>query len=342
MISAVPEGTLTKAPDLGDVRAEFQEMLTGCGVYELSWRGKVALTGSDRVRWLNGIVTNNIRDLSTGRAAYAFVLNPQGRILGDLYAYARADSLVIDTDAAQLPKILELFDHYIIMDDVEVSDSTGKMSAIGVKGPHAWAKLQASGIDFPELQPLSFADVSWRNIPITVIRGDGPMVASYEVWASPEYIGLIGDALEKSGAKPVGTTALNYLRIAEGIPRYGQDIRERDLPQETEQERALHFTKGCYIGQEIVERIRSRGAVHRKFSGFIVDGELPAPEMKIQLDGKEVGEITSSAALPVASGQYPVALGYVRREVGALGKQIEIENTKLTISHLPFTEVFKH
>ncbi len=342
MISTPLQDGLTAAADFGDVRAEFQELLTGCGVCELRWRGKAMLTGSDRVRWLNGIITNNIRDLLPGHGVYAFLLSPQGRILGDLYAYARADSLVIDTDAAQLPKILELFDHYIIMDDVEVSDSTGKIGAIGLKGPTSRATMQAAGIDFSELQPLSFADVAWRDIPLTVIRGDGPSVASHEIWAAPESIGSVKDAMEKSGGRPVGTTALNYLRIAEGIPQYGQDIRERDLPQETEQERSLHFTKGCYIGQEIVERIRSRGAVHRKFTGFTVDGALPAPGMKIQIGGKEVGEITSSAALPIASGQYPIALGYIRREVGTPRKQIELESAKLTIAHLPFTEVFKH
>jgi folate-binding protein YgfZ len=342
MISTPLQDGLTATADFGDVRAEFQGLLTGCGLFELSWRAKATLTGSDRVRWLNGIITNNIRDLSPGHGVYAFLLNPQGRILGDLYAYARAGSLVIDTDAAQLPKILELFDHYIIMDDVEARDSTGNISGIGLKGPTARVTLEAARIDFPELQPLSFADVTWRDIPLTLIRGDGPSVASYEILASPENIGAIREALEKSGAKPVGTTALNYVRIAEGIPQYGQDIRERDLPQETEQERALHFTKGCYIGQEIVERIRSRGNVHRKFTGFIVEGVLPAPGMKIQIDGKEVGEITSSASLPVADGQYPVALGYIRREVGPPGKQIEVENTKLTIAHLPFREVFKH
>ena len=342
MTSTALQDGLTATADSGDVRAEFQELLTGCGIHELNWRRKATLTGSDRVRWLNGIITNNIRDLSPGQGVYAFLLNPQGRILGDLNAYARAESLVIDTDAAQLPKILELFDHYIIMDDVEVRESTGNIGAIGLKGPSARAALQAAGIDFPELQPLSFVDVSWRNIPLTVIRADGPSVASYEIWTTPESIGSIREALEKSGAKPVGTTALNYVRIAEGIPQYGQDIRERDLPQETEQERALHFIKGCYIGQEIVERIRSRGAVHRKFTGFKVDGALPAPGMKIQIDAKEVGEITSSTALPIANGQYPVALGYIRREVGTPGKQIELETTKLTIANLPFTEVFKH
>jgi aminomethyltransferase len=342
MISTPLQDGLTATADFEDVRAELHEILTGCGVYELGGRAKATLTGSDRVRWLNGIITNNIRDLSPGHGVYAFLLNPQGRILGDLYAYASAESLVIDTDATQLPKIRELFDHYIIMDDVEVSDSTRKISAIGVKGPNARATMQAAGIDLPDLSPLSFADITWKSIPVTVIRGDGPSIESYEVWASPENVGAIRDELKKSGARPVGTTALNYLRIAEGIPQYGQDIRERDLPQETEQERALHFTKGCYIGQEIVERIRSRGAVHRKFTGFLVDGALPVPGMKIQIDGKEVGEVTSSASLPIANGPFPVALGYIRREVGTPGKQIELENTKLTIAHLPFMEVFKH
>src|SRR5580704_6599306 len=98
MISTAPEGTLATTADFGDVRAEFQELLTGCGVCELSWRGKAALTGSDRVRWLNGIITNNIRDLSPGHGVYAFLLNPQGRILGDLYAYNQGNSLLVDTE----------------------------------------------------------------------------------------------------------------------------------------------------------------------------------------------------------------------------------------------------
>jgi folate-binding protein YgfZ len=352
MISTSPQDKLIPArreeyvgpvasADFGDPRAEFHELLTGCGVYELSWRAKATLTGSDRVRWLNGIVTNNIRDLSAGNGAYAFLLNPQGRILGDLYAYVRVDSLLIDTDVSQFQKVLGLFDHYIIMDDVEVSDSTRKIGSIGVKGPESRQVLHAAGLDFPELQPLNFVDITWRNIALTVVRSDGPIVESYEMWASPETAHSVRHALEKSGARPVGTTALNCLRIAEGIPQYGQDIRERDLPQETQQQHALHFTKGCYIGQEIVERIRSRGNVHRTFTGFTVEGPLPPQGTKIQIDGKDIGEITSSASLPVAGGEYPVALGYIRREVGTPGKLIELENMKLTITNLPFAEVFK-
>ena len=146
----------------------------------------------------------------------------------------------------------------------------------------------------------------------------------------------------KKGAKAVSPGTLELLRIASGIPRYGQDIRERDLPQETEQERALTFTKGCYIGQEIVERIRSRGAVHRKFTGFLVDGVLPASETKIQSDGKEVGEITSAASLPLSSGQQLVAMGYIRRQSVQPGKPLEAGGATLSIADIPFAEVFKN
>jgi aminomethyltransferase len=136
----------------------------------------------------------------------------------------------------------------------------------------------------------------------------------------------------------VGSTAVELLRIASGIPRYGADIRERDLPQETEQERALSFVKGCYVGQEIVERIRSRGQVRRKFTGFDIHGPLPALGAKIQADGKDVGEITSAASLPGTNGDRPVALGYIRREAGTPGKVLDAGGSEALVARLPFAE----
>ena len=135
----------------------------------------------------------------------------------------------------------------------------------------------------------------------------------------------------------MGSHALELFRIARGIPRYGQDIRERDLPQETEQQRALNFNKGCYVGQEIVERIRSRGSIHRTFTRFRVEGAVPAPGTRIEADGKEVGEITSSAALPSASGDDAVALGYIRREM--LKQDLQAGGTRLFPSPLPFADL---
>jgi folate-binding protein YgfZ len=329
------------AADFSNLRSEFEAVLSGCGVCDLSVRAKITLTGGDRVRWLNGMVTNNVRDLPVGRGLYAFLLNPQGHILGDMYAYNRGNSLLVDTDQSQLEKLLATFDHYIIMDDVEVANLSGKLTAIGIAGPKARDVLRAAGFEISELEPLQFADVTWQNVAVTVVRADNTSVESYELWLSPDRMVLLHNALTNSGATPVGPAALELTRIAAGIPRYGQDIRERDLPQETEQQRALHFSKGCYIGQEIVERIRSRGNVHRKFTGFEVQGPLPAVGAKIQSDGKDVGEITSAASLPLATGGRAVALGYIRREIATPGKQVQADSTQLLIATLPFLEVFR-
>jgi len=337
--SVVHDDAVRSASDLGSLRSEFAELLSGCGLLDLSSRAKIALTGSDRVRWLNGMVTNNIRDMAVGRGVYAFLLNPQGHILGDMYAYNRGDSLMLDSDQSELEKLLAIFDRYIIMDEVEVSNVSDRVQALGIAGPKASQVLRSAGFDLTPLQSLQLADVTWQNAAVTVVRGDHPGVDWYELWTAPEYVSTLRLALAQAGAKPVSAAAQELLRIAAGIPRYGQDIRERDLPQETSQERSLHFSKGCYVGQEIVERIRSRGAVHRKFAGFEVMGPLPAPGAKIQADGKDVGEITSATSLPVKDGERRVAIGYIRREF-ASGKQAQAEATQLTVTNLPFAGIF--
>ena len=146
------------AADFGDSRAEFQALLSGCGLYDLSWRSKIAVTGGDRVRWMNGMTTNNVRDLAPGHGVYAFLLNAQGRIQADLYVFHRGDSLLVDTERAQRDKTLELFDRYIIADDVELADISDKLTAIGLTGPQSRPVLERAGITVPELAHLQFAD----------------------------------------------------------------------------------------------------------------------------------------------------------------------------------------
>jgi folate-binding protein YgfZ len=327
----------TTAPDFGDARAEFQTLLSGCGLYDLSWRAKIVVTGGDRVRWLNGMATNNVRDLAPGHGVYAFLLNAQGRIQADLYAFQRGDSLLVDMERGQREKVLQLFDRYIIADDVEIADISDKLTALGLTGPESRNVLERAGITVPDLAHLQFADVigqhAWQQKTITLLRSGEEARESWQVWIAPEHTSELWSALLKAGARPTGTTALNLFRISRGIPQFGEDIRERDLPQETGQTRALNFTKGCYLGQEIVERIRSRGAVHRQFTAFAVEGTLPEPGAKIVADEKEVGEITSSAILPLPGGDRPVALGYLRRE--AAGKDLRAGTAKLKPALLP-------
>jgi folate-binding protein YgfZ len=333
----------TTAALFSDPQAEFGSLRSGCGVYDLGFRAKISLTGEDRVRWLNGMVTNNIRDLAAGHGLYAFLLNPQGRILADLYAYNRGESIVVDTDRSQAEKILATFNHYIIMDDVEVANLGEQLTALGIAGPKSREVLLASGIEIPETQPLQVFDAkctcNCECLDCTVVRGEDAGHESYELWLAPSIVKKTWDTLIAHGAAPVGLEALELQRIVSGIPLYGVDIRERDLPQETEQARALNFNKGCYVGQEIVERIRSRGAVHRKFVAFLADGaiQIGAGE-KIVVAEKEVGEVTSAARLRFASGEKTVALGYIRREVGAPGREVSIGTSKATVIQLPVEE----
>jgi aminomethyltransferase len=330
--AGAPAATLP-ALDFGDVRGEFRALLSGCGVYDLSWRAKIALTGGDRVRWLNGMISNNVRDLAPGHGVYSFLLNAQGRIQADLYAFNRGESVLVDTERTQRDRVWQLFDHYIIADDVEMADVSDKISALGLTGPESRAVLERAGILVPELAYLQLADVQWQLTALTVLRAGEEARESWQVWIAPEHVNALRDALVKAGAKPTGSSALNLFRIWRGIPQLGQDIRDRDLPQETGQTRALNFTKGCYLGQEIVERIRSQGGVHRQFTVFAVEGPLPEPGSKIQADGKAVGEITSSAILPLPSGDRGTALGYLRRE--AAGKELHAGETKVAPTQIP-------
>jgi len=250
----------------------------------------------------------------------------------------------VETDRSQVEKILATFDHYIIMDDVVVTNLSDQLTAIGVSGPKSRAVLQAAGVEFPEMQPLqSFTmqcDCECGCLECTVVRGEGALRDSYEIWLAPAHVKQLWDVLLKAGAAPVGSEVMEMRRIMAGMPVYGVDIRERDLPQETEQMRALNFNKGCYVGQEIVERIRSRGSVHRKFTGFAsqTSGQI-APGAKVIVDGKEVGEVTSATSLRVEGSERTIALGYIRREVGLPGREVAIAGAAGTVIQLPLESV---
>ena len=191
---------------------------SGCGVYDLGFRARISLTGGDRVRWMNGMVTNNIRDLAAGHGVYAFLLNPQGRILGDMNVYNQGETLMVETDRSQVEKIIATFDHYIIMDDVEVADISEKWTALGLAGPKSRAMLNAAGIEVPEMQPLQMITPRCKCdcgcVECTVVRGEDAQHESYEIWLAPKDVYKTWQALIAAGATPVGSEALEMQRIA--------------------------------------------------------------------------------------------------------------------------------
>src|SRR5271156_1266617 len=188
--TALPKATAGERSGAG-TRAEFQSLLSGCGLYDLSYRARIAITGGDRIRWLNGMVTNNVRDLAPNHGVYGFLLNAQGRIQGDLYAYNLGDSLMVDTEGTQRERILAHFDKYIIADDVEVADVSPTLTSIGVAGSRARAVLDAAGIHFPDRAPLELCspkcDCACGCLQCTLVRDEdfaGPSYIgpSYEIW----------------------------------------------------------------------------------------------------------------------------------------------------------------
>jgi folate-binding protein YgfZ len=322
------------ALDFGDPVRELEALRSGCGVFDLGCRAKITVTGKDRVRWLHNMVTNSVRDLAPNHGAYNFVLNAQGRILGDLYIYNRGEFLQLDTDRAQVEPLLTAMKRFIIMDKVEMNVA-GELSATGICGLKAPEVLAAAGIDAGGLEPLEIREQTLAGLSVGLVRGPEQKPGWYEAWIESARAHELWEKLLRAGAQPVGTQALEWWRVVHGIPHYGQDIRDRDLPQETEQVQALNFNKGCYIGQEIVERIRSRGQVHRKFTGFEFE-EGPLAPGKYESEGRVLAEITSVARVPDAMGDRNLGLGYVRREAAAAGAQLDLAGRKARTVDLPF------
>lgn len=316
---------------------ELDALRSGCAVFELNWRALIAVTGKDRVRWLHNMVTNNVRDLPLNRGAYNFVLNAQGRILADLYVINRGESLLLETDRAQVETLLATLRRFIIMDKVELTDLANQFTAVGIGGPKAAEKLRSAGIEVSGLHPLEIQEHTIAGAAVQVIRGADQKSDWFELWTDAAHAGSLAASLTGAGAHPVGAEALETWRVLRGIPQYGKDIRDRDLPQETGQVHALNFNKGCYIGQEIVERIRSRGQVHRKFTGFEFSEGASVPG-RFEAGGRAFAEVTSVVRMPSMAGEREVGLGYVRVDAVPDNRMLDLNGVKAKLVDLPFPE----
>jgi folate-binding protein YgfZ len=314
---------MTPTPQSETLAAQLTALLTGAAIHPLTETGWIRVTGEDRVRWLNGMATNTIQDLQPGQGNYNFFLTAQGRIQGDATIFAEPDALLLETSAAHLPSLIAHLDHFIIMDDVELATLENRAGLLLV-GKNAAALLAAIDITTEPPDPLALAHVAWHLASIDLIHAYSPLVPRYELWSDPTTIAQLTEALTTAGAITTDSESLEALRVLERTPRYGTDIRNsdtaKDLPQETAYQgtksRALHFSKGCYLGQEIVERINSRGNVHRTFTAFQLEGTLPPAGTHLEAEGKQVGELTTVATimLPTAIELTQQALGYIRRE----------------------------
>lgn len=298
---------------------EFAAVATNAAIYDLGYKAYLHITGGDRIRWANGMVTNTIKDLAEGHWNYSFILNAQGRIQGDANLYRSADSLTLQTDRSQISRLFSHLDHFIIMDDVELQPLDASRTTIGIAGPGAAEILASMGAAVPE--EGAFTTAALNGTEVTLVRAHSPVAPRFEIWLPAGALATTWDALRAGGAVPCGIETIEPLRIAEATPLFGVDIQDRHLAQETVQTRALNFNKGCYLGQEIVERIRSRATVHRTLRQFSVGNAPPAMEpgqtIEINAEGSErnpVGELTSLAHYHQPAFTGALALGFIRTE----------------------------
>jgi folate-binding protein YgfZ len=302
-------------------------------IFPLDNRAFLRITGSDATRWLNGMVTNNIKDLAPGEGNYNFLLNNQGRIQADCTIYrehgwpTKGDPrFLLETDASQMEAIEQHLDKFIIMDDVELSrtlflhgeslspDTLRGFALVGPKAGELFGKVMCDSfdefllLDLPKPNSFELGTHAGKTPSFVLTPPDRPNIV--EIWSSTLDLDRAHSEFQELGAQELSPQTIDALRILESRPKFGQDIRDKDLPQETAQNHALHFSKGCYLGQEIVERIHSRGQVHRTFTQFELTGDMPTLPAPLEANGKPAGELTSAALI---HGKL-IALGYIRRE----------------------------
>jgi glycine cleavage system T protein len=325
----------------GDPVTEHCAVRRSMGLFDLSFRARFAAAGADHVTFLHNMLSNDVKGLAPGQGTYATLLDVKGHILADLRVYRDPDGIVLETDADLLAKALQTLERYIIMDDVVLRPLD--VFSIALQGPRSPAMLEKIiEARLPKLE-REYDHAEARLVDgtgVRVVKASSTGEEGYEVWTDAAMLPRLWEAAclasSEFEALPCGTEALETLRIEAGVPRYGTELNEDTLPLEAGLLNALSFTKGCYIGQEVVERTRSRGHVNWILSGLFIQTDMAPPAgEKLYLEGKEVGEITSSCISPTLGKT--IALGYVRREASDPGKQLALgSGARVEVTGLPF------
>jgi folate-binding protein YgfZ len=326
--------------DVGDWLAEYRAARETVVLIDKNYRMYLRFTGPDRVRYLNAILTNNVKDLAVGNGIVSLFLNPQGRIQAEVETYATPDGLFCVSHAMIREALVPALDKFIIMDDVTLTDETETFGTVGLEGPHAAGIVKKlTSIDLATLGELSFQQTSVDGISCGLTKRSPGGVAGAEFLATrgdlPQLWQNLCEAVETAGGRAVGYQALNALRLEQGTPWFGYDFGDKQIPHEAGLEHShISYTKGCYTGQEIVERVRSRGQVNRVrvLLKFDTNGP-PAAGTTLMADGKEVGHVTSTAFSPAL--QSVIGMAYVRRENSAVGSDLSCGGVRATVTTSP-------
>jgi folate-binding protein YgfZ len=318
----------------GDTAGENTALRQNAAVLDLSFRSRICLTGADRVRFLHGQVTNDVKRLRVGEGCYAALTTAKGKMESDLNIYCLQDELLLDFEPGLAERISQRLEKFIVADDVQVVDVVPHYGLLSVQGPKAEAVVRALEIssEIPA-KPLQSAKVSEAMVgEIYLVNQPRVALAGYDLFVPINSLGAVADKLiaaaKSVGGRATGWDALEIARVEAGIPRFGVDMHETNIPLECGIEaRAVSYSKGCYIGQEVINRIHSIGHVNRELRGLRLEGDLksqPAKGEKLFHEAREVGYITSAVKSPALDAY--VALGYVRREHNQVGAELVLNS----------------
>ena len=314
----------------GDWLAEYTALHESAAVLDLSFRSRICLLGADRQKFLNGQVTNNVKDLKTGEGCYAAIISAKGKMQSDLNIFCLENELLLDFEPGLASFVSERLEKFIIADDVQIVDVAPHYGLLSVQGPKAAQLITGLQLNFsiPE-KPLNFSSVKNETLGEIYLMSQ-PRVGGngFDLFVPTNSLGAVTDKLiasaKKNGGRAAGWQALETARIEAGIPRFGADMNETNLPPEAGiDSRAISYSKGCYIGQEVIARIRTYGQVAKALRGLrLADDlkQLPVKGDKLFLGEKDVGYITSAIASPKLKCN--LALGYVRREANKIGTEL--------------------
>jgi aminomethyltransferase len=326
--------------DFGDWQREYWFAHKSVALIDKNYRCYLSFTGPDRVRYLNAILTNNIKDLPPAHGNVSLLLNPQGRILAEIETCALPESLFCVSYAMVRERLIETIEKFIIMDDVTLTDDTQRFGTLALEGPAAAAIVSAlTGVDLHSMAELAGQNALAGTIPCTIVRRSPGKLAGAEFLMERTHLAALWRTLQEkakaAAGGPIGYTALSALRLEQGVPWFSYDFGENQIPHEAALENShISYTKGCYTGQEIVERVRSRGQVNRRRVGLRFAGEaVPGPGEVLTSDGKEAGHVTRAAFSPALSSA--IGMGYVRKENNSPGSKLEWRGGTATVTNFP-------
>ncbi|HEU6449084.1 MAG TPA: glycine cleavage T C-terminal barrel domain-containing protein [Verrucomicrobiae bacterium] len=315
--------------DCGDYIAEYDALRESAGVLDLSSRSRLCLVGNDRARFLHGQVTNDVKKLRPGEGCYAAMTTNKGKMESDMNIFILPDELLLDFEAGLTEKISARLEKFIVADDVQIVDAAPHYGLLSVQGPKAGEVVRALNL-IPEIPVKQFASVKISDAhlgEIYLANNSRLGTGGFDLFVPNDSLDVVADKLiaaaKNSGGGKCGLTAFEIVRIENGIPRFAVDMDETNIPLECGVEaRAIVYNKGCYIGQEVINRIHSIGHVNRELRGLRLAADLesiPVKGDKLFFNGKEVGYITSAVKSPAFGN---IALGYVRREANQTGTEL--------------------